>query len=216
MSQFNQFAKEVEKVAKLAMAQYMVAESDLANAKKKMEDFPAHLNVHDPVYQARALVAKSEWQLAQTEFNAVRHNLVDEIETKTKDIRRELEAALDKAFAASPSQIDNNALELLKSGILRPEEYISMIDEAAAKGNFTMTRLVGKYAGDALEAEVKRNGNGPAASRLRLAIVRSREIGADGYLNSFDVIAHTARRCIENPGMQKYWEDTVGKIVENF
>lgn len=216
MSKFNHYAKEAEKVAKQAISKYDAAESNLVNAKKKMDESPVHRNTFDPIYQAKARVIENEWQLARAEFDALRNRLPDEVKTELNAIRRELDADLRKSFAASPDQVDAGALEILKSGILTPDEYVHMIDEAAAKENFTMTRLIGKYAGDALEAEVKRNGNSHEASKLRFAIARSRESGADGYLDAFDTIAYTARRCIENPGMQVYWDQVVGKAIENF
>lgn len=216
MSKFNHYAKEAEEAVKQAVAQYHIAKSDSATAKKAMDEVPMHANPHDPIYQAKAILAKDEWERKHAHFNAIQIRLVDEIKSRMNAIRRDLEADLEESFAASPDHVDASALELLKSGILTPDEYVHMIDEAAAKENFTMTRLIGKYASDALEAEVEKNGNSHKASRLRFAIARSRESGADGYLDAFDTIAYAARRCIENPGMQAYWDQTAGKLVKSF
>lgn len=216
MSKFNHYAKEAEKVAKVAIAKYITAETDFETAKKKMDDMPMSRNLGDPIYQAKAMIAKGEWQEKRAVLDSLRRNLPGEIESQLNAIRRELESDLADSFAASPDKIDSNLLELLKSGILRPSEYVQMIDKAVGEENFTMTRLIGKYAQDALEAEVAQNGNGRAASMLRLAIDKSRQTGADGYLNKFDTLAYTARRCIENPGMQKYWDQIAGELVKNF
>ena len=216
MSKFNKYIKEAEKVARLAIAKYIVAETEFDAAKRKMDDMPTSQNLADPIYQAKATIAKGEWLEAQAKFDSLRRNLPGEVESKLNEIRRELEADLTDSFAASPDQIDSNMLELLKGGILRPSEYVQMIDKAASEENFTMARLIGKYAQDALETEVARNGNGRAASMLRLAIDKSRRTGADGYLDKFDTLTYTARRCIENPGMQAHWDRLMGDLIKEF
>lgn len=181
-----------------------------------MKDMPMNRSLGDPIYQARATLAKHEWNERRAQFDAVRLNLPGEIEAELRRIRCELEADLTDSFAPTPEQIDSNALELLKSGVLRPNEYVRMADDAVNSGNYAMARMIGKYAGEALEAEAEKNGRSSVTEMLIQAVVRSRQTGAEDYLDKFDVLADMAQRCVKNPGMQAHWDRLMGDLIRDF
>lgn len=216
MSKFNKYIKQAEKAAKQAIEKYNAAEAVFQQATQKMNDTPMTRFPDDPVYQARATLVKHEWNERRAQFDAVRRNLPGEIEAELRKIRCELEADLTDSFAPTPEQIDSNALELLKSGVLRPNEYVRMADDAVNSGNYAMARMIGKYAGEALEAEVEKNGRSSVSVMLQQAVARSRQTGAEDYLDKFDALADMAQRCVKNPSMPAYWDRLMGDLIRDF
>jgi len=62
---------------------------------------------------------------------------------KALEVRQSVSERFKGFYEVSPDAIDTNALELLKSGILRDSELVKLADSYA--GNITMQRIIGKY-----------------------------------------------------------------------
>ena len=75
---------------------------------------------------------------------------------KALGVRREVEEHFYSRFHVSPADLDMNAVELLKSGILTDTELANMAQEYANNG--TMCRLIGKYMEERPSDELKRMG----------------------------------------------------------
>lgn len=216
MSQFNHYAKEAEEAVKQAVEKMVAVKADYDTAEKKMNAMPAHNYQRDPVYQAKATLARDEWQKQMDRLRSARRDLPDELERDLKRIRQQLEADLTVHFTPSPDQVEGNMLEIAKSGILSIDEYTRMIEDAIGKGNHTMARLIGRYAEDALQAEVSKNGNSRATALLRTSIARIRQTGPSAWLDTFDAIVDTALRSVKNPSLMNHWERLLGDVIKNF
>ena len=119
-------------------------------------------------------------------------------------------------YSADPKAIDNNTLTLLNAGILKSSDYEKLMKEAQAADNHTMVRLIGKYAGNAAEAEERKNGsNSIKAKELRTISYMGRENG-DNVLRSFDSLSEVFRRTADNPAMIDKWDYLTGDTIENF
>lgn len=216
MSQFNHYAKDAEKAAKQAVEKMTTVKADYDAAEKNMNAMPVHKFPQDRVYQAKATLVREEWQKQMERLSSARQNLPRELESDLKKIRRQLDADLTAHFIPSPEQVDGNMLELVKSGILSLDEYARMIEDAISKGNHTMARLIGRYAGDALQAEAAKNGNSDATALLRASIAKIGQTGPRAWLDAFDTITDTALRSVKNPSLMNHWDRLLGDLIKNF
>ena len=151
-------------------------------------------------YQARRAVAENELDEAKKQVSSVKFNLPDEANAKAKALRRELEAAVAKKYAASPDDLDANVLTLLQSGILKPDEYARLYDAAT---NPTMRRLIGKAAGDAAQ-NVKDN---EGARILRSVEYAAQNCNGKQYFDAFEGLSDILRRVAKNPGLYSHYEN---------
>lgn len=119
----------------------------------------------------------------------------------------------------NPADIDSNALELLKSGIMNVADYSAMLDRYS--GNSTMLRLIGKYA-DELRQTITE-----ASTRQQIAAIaiRAKESSTD-EAGSWRELADAAKiysgaRSPRSPGYgqstQKHREDAaIQAAIANF
>lgn len=216
MSQFNHYAKEAEKTTKQAVEKMVAVKADFDAAEKKMNSMPINNYPGDRVYQAKATLAREEWQEQMRRRSAAGMDLPQKLERDLKKIRQQLEADLAEHFTASPKQVDSNMLELAKSGILSFDEYARMIEDSIRSGNHTMARLIAKYAKDAIPTDISKNDNNPKIARLRASIAEIERTGPNAYLGAFDGIIDMALRCVRTPSMMKNWDYLLGDLIKNF
>jgi hypothetical protein len=216
MSQFNHYAREAEKAAKQAVENMVAVKADFDAAERAASGMPTHQYQNDRVYQAKATIAHDEWQKQMARLASARRDIPDALERDLKAIRRQLEADLTAHFTPSAKQVDNNALEIAKGGILSLDEYGRMIEAAIDEGNHTMARLIGRYAQDALRKEIEVNGNSDATARLRVSIANIDANGPQAWLKAFDAITDMAYRCVRSPGMMAHWDQLFGETIKNF
>lgn len=139
--------------------------------------------------------------------------------------RAELRAGLQKELradgAASPDAIDGNALELLKSGIMTPDDYYALLDKY--DNNPTMLRMIGKYAQDAADDMT----DDRAARGALLQVSQACKDGQSSVMRTWDGLSQIVDYCSGqahgrkgSPGyvisMGKWWEQLAGESVENF
>lgn len=216
MSEFNSYAVKVYDIAKAAVAQLGESRRKQDTAVRKMHEKPLGAFPNDPRYQAAAQAAQLDFFEARSAHNSVCRNLPEQVGRDLSRVREELGLALDKYYMASPNNVDEKTIELLKSGILRPTEYVHLVEEAVKADNATMARIIGKYAEDALEAARESGARRQTLATLAVAIDKSKSIGAAGYLERFDVLADLARRCSENPSLFACWDKVVGNMMREF
>lgn len=220
MSKFNSYAKKVDEIAKAAFEEYRKAEKALNDAQKKADNMPAYKVGMPREYntlqyeakraqaQADVLQAKENLRKAKTEY--AKH--LDEI----KALRSDLEADLNNHYAADPAALDSNTLELLKSGLLKTNEYDKLMNDAEAAGNYTMARMIAKYAGDAAAEFGRRYGENSAQARtLRAISYKANEYNGKDTLDAFDGLTEVYSRSVNNPAMIDHWGELTGDIVEN-
>lgn len=214
MSKFNSYAVKVNTIAKDAFEKYRKAEAAYKRAEEQQRKYPQRQGIVDAEYAAKAarayadfMTAKEDFKRAQAEFSG--HN------AEIAALRKQLVADLDAEYAADPAALDSNALELLKSGVLKTGEYARMMDKAQRDGNYTMARMVAKYAGDAATSAGKQYGENDARAReLRAIAYRANDNNGSNTLAAFDLLADVYKRATNNPYMIDSWDDLTGKVAE--
>lgn len=218
MSEFNEYAKQVDEIARASFKEYETA----ADALKKAEDQVSSLrreyhSVNSPQYAAKSTRAQADYLEAMEGLKKAKKSL-GEREKEISALRQNLSDAVAKRFVADPASLDSNTMELLKSGILKSNEYESLMKNALQTGNHTMARMIGKYAEKEAQAEDKRHGgNTPTARHLRQIAYMASVCNGGYIMQNFDTIADVYHRATRNPGsMIKMWDELTSEIVANF
>ena len=144
----------------------------------------------------------------------------DNFKATRRTIRAELEQAVRAANIANPDAIDNNALELMKTGVLSPADYSAFMERF--DNNRTMLKLVGHYAAEAAKTTDSRR----EAAALN-AIALDCQSGEGAVMRAWDSISAISDSCGDGDGyrrkspgvivsMSEKWDDLAGEAVENF
>jgi hypothetical protein len=216
MSKFNGYARKVDQIAKKAFAEYRAAENALKEAKQKASEYPHRGGMVNAEYAAKSARAQADYIEAKEAFSQAK-KAFESHKSEIAAIRKELAAELNDYYAADPATLDSNTLELMKTGILKPHEYTKLMNEAQAAGNYTMQRMIAKYASEAAEAEGKRSGeNSETARELRAISYTATQNAGGDHLRAFDVLADVYDRAVNNPGMIDHWDELTAETTENF
>lgn len=218
MSRFNEYARKADAYAKAVFEEYATVEAKYKAAEEK---YKAN---HRPEYGAwhadSATIAKyarieADYQESKTEYENLRREMQWHKIDGFKSIRQELEKAVSEAFAVNPEHLDSATVELLKSGIMKPEEYGRLMNKAMADDNPTMVRLIAKHAKDrADQADTERNTD--TARAFRAVAYKGSSVNGNNYLEAFDVMTSCFNRCMKNTALMSHWDELNGEIVENF
>ena len=133
---------------------------------------------------------------------------------EAENIGRELAAAVEHDCSVDPAQMDMATVELLRSGILRPAEYASLMRDAQTAGNVTMQRVIAKYADTAAEEISKKYGVGDvAAKQLRAVAHEGNANSGRAQLDMFNVLYDAFKRTMNNPAMIPKWNELTAPIL---
>ncbi len=209
MSRFNEYARRLDAHAREVFAKREELEAAYNKAERASKEARASGN---PIAIARADAALMEVKSAR---DSMRRALRDDSGAEIANIRKELAAELDGAFAANPADLDTATIELLKSGILTVSEYSRLMDSAAEAGNATMCRMIGQYAKTRSDEEAAKRNPDTAREFARIAH-RGRMTGADAYLANFDTLTEIYGRAVKNPALVSHWDELTGEMVEGF
>lgn len=218
MSKFNSYAQKVDQIAKAAFEEYRKAEADYKKAQEEFSKYPAILTGSvGAEYYAKKARAEANFLQAKEDKKAA-ERVFESHKKEIAAIRKELAAELDDHYAADPAALDNNTLELLKSGILSSSEYSRLLNAAQETNNHTMARVIAKYAGDAADQISNKYGDRDQRARELRAVSYEARSSSDGskYLEAFDNMADIYNRCVKNPGMIEHWGEFTAETVENF
>lgn len=216
MSKFNQYARKADQIAKAAFEEYRKAEAAYKKAEEQARQYPQRGGMVNAEYAAKSarahadlIDAKEALRRAQTAFTG--HN------KEFADIRKELVAAVNEEYSANPDMLDASTLELLKSGILKPSEYTRLMNKAQAENNYTMARMISKYAGDAAAERGNKYGqNDEQARTLRAISYTANRMNGNEYIQNFDYMAEAYKRTANNPAMIDSWGELTSRTVEEF
>jgi hypothetical protein len=213
MSEFNSYAMRVNEVAQGAFKEYKDAEAAVNLANDKLRRYSQG---GDAETQAKAARAKADAVEANEKLNEARERLEQGNKT-VAGIRAELVKKLGEVYGADPSRVDIAGLELLKSGIVKPEECEALANKYLSQKNYTMVRLCGKYAAEAAEQLAEE----APTEREQIALLRriaagSQTFGGKQYIEAFDMLADVYRRCSTNVYMIDSWEQLTRRAIESF
>ncbi len=211
MSRFNSYAKKLNETAKKAFEEYRKAEKRVEYAKQAMELTPYKVHA-DAEYTAKMAANKAEYEAAKVALNEA-HHVFNGHKDDIKKIREALEADINSHYAANPAAVDTATLELMKSGILRFNDYERLMASAKEDGNYTMMRLVGKYADEKAERIGATTDTG---RKLRALGDMGANCNGNEYLQAFDMLTDVYNRSVDNPAMIDHWDSLTNNAAENF
>jgi hypothetical protein len=216
MSKFNSYAKKLNEQAKAAFEEYRKAEAAYKKAEEQAKAYPQRNGFVDAQYAAKSARAQADYIEAKQAYETARR-VFRNSDTQFNGMRKELAAAIEDAYSADPAQLDSNALELTKSGIMSASEYAKLLEQAKAANNPTMVRMIGKYAGEAAKAREESHGqNDNEVQALRVVGHNSRSYTGGDRLEAFDNMVSLYHRCTNNPAMIDHWDEFTAETVENF
>lgn len=214
MSQYNHFAKDLDTAFKEAREKYTAAYNAVEQARKAMQNAGTDA--------MKKQIATLQLQDAETNLRKEAIRIWAEFDAKAADLRRALEKEVQTSNLADPSAIDNNALELMKTGVLSVDDYFGFADRY--DGNPTMLKLIGHYAKEAADSTDDRK------DRVALTVLaQDCAKGTGKTLKAWDSMMTAANYCSgrggngqrrDSPGvtlsMGEWWEQLSGDFVESF
>ena len=214
MGRFSSYSKRVNEIAAAAFEEYRKAEKAYMAAKEQQRKYPQRHGMVDAQYAAKSARAQADFLEAKEAFTDAKRALQSH-NSEIAALRKELAAELDDAYAADPAKLDGATLELLKSGILKPNEYAKLMDAATGRGNHTMARMIAKYAGDAAADVGKKYGdNSEQARTLRAISYTADQNNGNDTLQAFDLMAEVYSRTSKNPAMIDAWGELTDAAAE--
>ena len=222
MSKFNTYARRLDEAFKEARSEYNAAFCALQEAQQVSRDANAW-RPGDSAEEKQVRTARAALKLhdAEAAFNEVSARVWDNFKTTRRTIRAELEQEVRAANIANPDAIDNNTLELMKTGVLSPADYSAFMERFDS--NATMLKLIGHYAAEA----AKTTDNRREAATLN-AISIDCQSGQSAILRAFDDLCKVSDYCRgeRHDGdrfrpehtaiMSEKWDDLAGEAVESF
>lgn len=219
MSRFNEYARRLDTLAKESFSKYEQARTDYENASDKLAQYPQHFGNKDIEYERKRLRAIADHSEAKAAFDVVRREYADTVREVEK-IRAELVNAIEADYIVDPATLDNNTLELMKSGVLKPADYERLMNDALEDKNHAMIRMIAKYAEEAskqlMESGLDQSTVYHGRERLSAVINAAKRDDGREYLEAFDYITEAYRRTVNNPSMIKYWDQLTAEAVEGF
>lgn len=160
MSKYNKYARKLDEAFRAAREEYSKAWDNLKAAEQRLD--LAQRGMHDREEyrgdnEARLLNAQLNLNRAKHDFELVSRNGSgqvrpwDKYEQTVKELTKELTEEVNKDYVLDPDQIDRNAIELLKSGVMTGNDYTSMAEKFS--DNMTMKRLIKPYIVQKLDTE---------------------------------------------------------------
>lgn len=221
MSEFNIYARKLDTAFKEARSEYNTAFRALQEAQQASRDANAW-KPGDSAEEKQVRTTRAALKLHDAEaiFNEVSARVWDNFKATRRTIRAELEQAVRAANIANPDVIDNNAIELMKTGVLSPADYSAFMERFDS--NHTMLKLVGHYAAEAAKTTDSRR----EAAALN-AIALDCQSGEGAVMRAWDSISAISDSCGDGDGyrrkspgvivsMSEKWDDLAGEAVENF
>lgn len=167
-----------------------IAEIYKSAAPRFIEEYKAEREAQEAIYQIRnsadltpqgkqKKITALEQECAEHKKNM--EKIAAEAREKALGVRQEVAERFNSRFHVSPADLDLNALELLKSGILTDTELANMAQEYA--NNCTMSRMIGKYMEERPNSDLQKMGRvlQHSNSDIHLACVDS-IIGTGNYM----------------------------------
>ena len=207
--------EQIEELADSTFEEIGQIENAYKQAEQRRSETQQHNGVVSPEYAAKAARAEADYLAAREAYRGMQRNLPGKAQEKMAAIRREYAQEVARQFAVDPEKLDTAELELLKSGIMRPDEYRAMLEKEARAGNATMVRLIANYAAKEAEAAAAKNGAGDDRAReLRAISYMAKADQAGEELRTFDAVSDVLMRCVNNPGMIPHWDGLAGPLLD--
>lgn len=189
MNPYKEHALKLDKAFKRARANYLEAFAELTEAKEAYDKASSsdRPEVFSGERAARIASTKANYLYAENIFKNASRNIWDDYENTVSKITEEFNEAAASYYSVKPELVDDNALSLLNSGIMTPEDVFRMSDKYS--NNPTMRRLIADRASKMAD-DTKFEGS--RASLLRFSAELAHE--KDDIIKSWDSLVATASR----------------------
>lgn len=117
MSKFNTYARRLDETAKGIFSEMQAFESAFKTAESAKAHGPRPGGWQDAVTAARIATLEADYQTARAALQEARRRLPERGEKALREIRQELESALETAATVDPAQVDAATVSLMDSGI---------------------------------------------------------------------------------------------------
>lgn len=192
----NKYIEKVDDAARQHLRKIAYAYKDLERAEKLVKE------AEQSRVERRILNARGELLDAQDAVKKARNEAVAAMD-QLRVMRNELVQDAAARNTVNPEAVDMAALELMKSGIMQARDYDAMLNKYGS--NPTMTRLISKYAGDAVDA-MKEDTSARAA--LMMTVRKAREmVNPEAEVVDFDGVMEIFARSINNRHMIKHYDE---------
>lgn len=222
MGKYYSYGKKLDEAFKTARDEYAKYWKNLQDAKSRFEE-AGRWRSGETQSERELSVAKAKisFVTAQQDFEREAPAIWATFNQTRAELRRGLEKEVHGNNLADPSAIDSGALELLRSGIMEPDDFYKMAERFDE--NPTMLRLLSKFAKGAAEDADDRKSR---AAFNEIAMTCADGLGSvmrawDGLSQIADYCsgqAHGGRRNSPEQviAMGRWWEQLAGETVENF
>lgn len=212
MSKYNKYAKELDKAFKEARKAYR-EEAKVVSIAEKFSSIGKT--------DAELIVAQQRYNDAKSEFRHEANVIWQNFNIKAQAIRDALNEEIQSDNMANPADIDTNALELIKTGVLSPAEYEKLA--GTFKNNPTMCKMLAHYADR--QAQDTTDNNAKAEYR---AIADELRNSKNVRLQDFDAMVNIADYCSGHGtqgqmnqssyvlGMADRWEEFTADSIAEF
>ena len=215
MGRYSQYGQELDKIARKTFADFQEAEKEYREARAERGKHPIrHGWGITPDEELAAKLADAIFRKAEERFRAQKKQF--EVTMRgVKSLRAKLEKEVIEDLMADPAQMDQKTIDMLNTGICRPEEIRAAYDKAAEAGNVLMMRWIGQFAAD----EARKTETKPEA-RAVLSQIASEGKNADireksGTLAGFDTMVDVLQRFGHNPRMADHWDELTADVKES-
>ena len=216
MSEFNIFAKRLDEAFRKSCSEYNAAFHALECAQQASRDANAW-RLGDSAEEKQVRTARAALKLhdAEATFNEVSARVWDNFKATRHTIRAELEQAVRTADIVNPDAINNNALELMKSGVMTSDDYAAFVKKYG--NNPTMLRLISHNSAEAAKAQ-NNSGEAIALNSISDACQSWKGKALQKFDDLSDYCGNITGR--EEPdevsGMIEKWDELSLNSVENF
>lgn len=216
MSKYNEYARRLDKAFRDVVREY----NDLVlSVKAAQKTVDSYANARGSIDVAKKNAAIATLNATKEEVHHNSYKLLDQFCRDVDGLTMELKAAATNESVVNPKDIDANAMELLKSGIMTGADYAAMVERYS--NNTTMLRLIGKYADEA------RKTAEDVAERQRITVaIGDAQKNSIGVVEQFEVLARTAKiysgsnspsRAQYVQSMQGHWDEPdIQAAIDNF
>lgn len=222
MGKYNGWALAMDREFKAAREKYL----DAYNRYKAAKDALDHAKDwregdNDNVRTLRSERATLEFKEAQNSLDAVAESAWNGFYQQCNNMRADLVRIMQGNNVANPNAVDNNALELMKTGVLSAADYMAFANKYA--DNATMLKLIAHYAAEA----AKSTDDKKEAATLQTVSFTCKD-GLNATVRAWDELASIANKCsgrrangrLADHGvcavMAEKWEELSGDAIKNF
>lgn len=221
MTKYNDFAKRLDEAFKAARSEYNAA-MDEVEACQQAISRARSMTSEQYIGEKQAKLRRAELGLLEAKENMekVHRSAWEGFDRTVETLKKELAEAVRRDNMANPDAVDPNAVKLIESGMLTPDDCEGMLEKFA--DNATMTRMISAYADGKVKALEYRD---PARSRFAAVTIAAQQAP---IVSGFDQLCEAANICSQGHRGRKIgdaahirtmcgkWEELAGAGIENF